>query len=518
MFSRALFKQSCKANGIMWAIITFAVCFMLACVMIISGNGNLTEMKNGISHTIVETTMQSEMKGRAINYYLITTQALEKFDATYQASVSQGTETALKAGLVALTTFVDEQAKASQIEEGSVEYQELSGLVFEVININPIAYLVPDAPEETPKNFDDVYKSWGVDEPPKYDLENIADEGRATYRAEYAQKTCSIFLAGNMTSDANIENIVLTLAEFNISREDYINLTYTDEEGNKVSMFTGETGIKYIDNLANTAIVTFNARLAYEVANGKDKEVAVKEIVGDLSQSFLTSLPEKVSTALKELGALDMYGMIVGSIFYKMAGLLLPIIYMIMCSNNLIAGQVDSGSMAYVLSTSTKRKQVVFTQAVYLIGSLFVMFALATVTSMICLACVSGPNITVTYGDLALLNLGAFLVMFAMSGICFFASCFFNRGKFAMSVGGGLNMFFLVATMLGLFGSPVLPSVIRLKALNYFNYVSLISLFDVTSIFAGTTTFIWKWALLIVVGLVFFVLGAIKFKKKDLPL
>ena len=51
-----------------------------------------------------------------------------------------------------------------------------------------------------------------------------------------------------------------------------------------------------------------------------------------------------------------------------------------------------------------------------------------------------------------------------------------------MALGGGLNMFFLVATMLGLFGSPVLPSIIRMEALNAFNYVSIISLFDVVSI------------------------------------
>ena len=41
MFSKALFKQSCKANGVMWSIITAAVCFMLACVMLISGSGNI---------------------------------------------------------------------------------------------------------------------------------------------------------------------------------------------------------------------------------------------------------------------------------------------------------------------------------------------------------------------------------------------------------------------------------------------------------------------------------------------
>ena len=83
MFSKALFKQSCKANGVLWAIITFAVCFMLASVMIISGNGNMSTMKTGISNTIVESTLQSEMKGRAINYYLTTSQSLEAFDIAF---------------------------------------------------------------------------------------------------------------------------------------------------------------------------------------------------------------------------------------------------------------------------------------------------------------------------------------------------------------------------------------------------------------------------------------------------
>ncbi len=77
-------------------------------------------------------------------------------------------------------------------------------------------------------------------------------------------------------------------------------------------------------------------------------------------------------------------------------------------------------------------------------------------------------------------------MMFAMSGICFTTSCWFDRSKHAMGLGGGLSMFFLVATMLGLFGSPILPSIIRMDALNYFNYVSIITLFDPISILDGT--------------------------------
>ena len=58
-----------------------------------------------------------------------------------------------------------------------------------------------------------------------------------------------------------------------------------------------------------------------------------------------------------------------------------------------------------------------------------------------------------------------------------------------MGLGGGLSMFFLVATMLGLFGSSILPSIIRMDALNTFNYVSIITLFDPISILDGTTAF-----------------------------
>jgi hypothetical protein len=178
---------------------------------------------------------------------------------------------------------------------------------------------------------------------------------------------------------------------------------------------------------------------------------------------------------------------------------------------------VDSGSMAYVLSSSVKRKTVTFTQAIFLIGSLFLMFCCTSITSIVCFALVDVTT-DLTYAKLLLVNLGAFLVMFAMSGICFLASCWFNRSKNSMALGGGLTMFFLVATMLGLFGSPVLPSIVRMKALNNFNYVSIISLFDVVSILEGTTAFLWKLGILAAVGIVCYIVGSRKFARKDLPL
>jgi len=69
--------------------------------------------------------------------------------------------------------------------------------------------------------------------------------------------------------------------------------------------------------------------------------------------------------------------------FYIGMGMLLPLIYLIITANALIASQVDRGSMAYILSTPIKRATVVITQAVYLIVALFLMFTVLTISGMI---------------------------------------------------------------------------------------------------------------------------------------
>ena len=534
MFSKALYKQSCKANGVMWAIITFAVCFMLACVMLISGNGTIGTMKQSIEDTIITGEIDAQLESRSINYYSIACDGEQKFDEyfvknfkdikAYDASVTDTllVQYAYKASLADLQSY--EQARALKINENYVADSDESN---EIVGASICA--VDPSVNDTIKA---LYQDNGLSLPDTYDVtslvNHITDENdalayrtsdeRLSYLRERAQKSSAVYLAGNMTTEKNKTALVNALADYGITTEKYETFGYT---------------FASIEHTAQTTIISYQGRYDYELSLINQKytleqrtsdeylnEVATMNtnLTADLSNSLLDSLPQEVSDALEEIGQMDLYSLIVGSIFFKMAGLLLPIIYMIMVANNLIAGQVDSGAMAYVLSTSTKRKQVVFTQATYLVSSLFAMFACTTLTSVICLSIVQSTTITLTYGKLILLNVGAFVTMFALSGISFLASCWFNRSKYSMSLGGGINMFFLVATMLGLFGSKVLPSVVRLSALNFFNYTSLISLFDVVSILDGTTTFIWKFAILIAVGLVCYIVGAIKFKKKDLPL
>lgn len=510
MFKKALFKQSCKANWIMWLIVTIAVCFMLACVMLISGGRNTGELISGISDTIIISEMDTSLEKRGLNYYQIVDKGLNTFDATIK---SGGTA---QDAVNNLKNYIDGVISANNLDPISQQAQEIQGVMFYTINL--------DLNTDGYNDYDNFYLSVG-ETAPRYDLTTIStmtEKERREYRQNYAKENVSIFLAGNTISEKSINAMVEALSNYGVTTESYAKFTYKEkigEEEIEKSRYVGEDGYKFIKKMSLDVINSFSARLNYDVdVLGKDENVVSIEIVGDLTQSFLANVPEDVSTALRELGEIDMYGLIVGSVFFKMAGLLLPIIYMIMVANNLIAGQVDSGSMAYILSTSTKRRQVVFTQACYLISSLFVMFCCTTITSVVCLSLIDTTITSLTYGKLILLNVGAFLTMFAMSGISFLASCWFNRSKYSMSVGGGLNMFFLVATMLGLFGSQTLPSVMRLKALNFFNYVSVISLFDAVNIMDGSLQFIWKLAILVVIGVICYIVGARKFERKDLPL
>lgn len=546
MFSKALFKQSCKANGVMWTIITFAVCFMLACVMLISGNGNIGETKNAIEDTIIQKEIDAAIEERAINYYSLSDNALTTFDKEYVAAFDKAeylkTVAALMAGgkseseaktaaaskyygVAALKVNFAAEQKAVDLGYGNdkEKTQEIVGVSMFALN--------PELIEEGSKTLYNAYLGKTEDILDAYDVTSLVvyamqDKGeeyitsieRRDYVSTRAEKAGANFLALNIVSEEAVDEMIKTLSSYGVDRAKYDSFGYNYEN---------------VKKLARNTVITYSNRLEYELselekkyaaggfASEEEYKAAAEKTNADLikaiSGSLLDSLPSEVSDALEDIGQADLYTLIVGSIFYKLAGLLLPIIYMIMASNNLISGQVDSGSMAYVLSTSIKRKTVAFTQAVYLVGSLLAMFLLTTATGCVCLAIV-GTDIGLTYGKLLLLNLGAFLVLFALSGLNFFTSCYFDRSKRSMAIGGGLSIFALVAAMLGLFGSPVIPKVVRLDSLNYFNYTTIISMFDVVSIMDGTTVFVWKFAILAVLGLIGLIAGSLKFTKKDLPL
>ena len=662
LFSKALFKQSCKANGLMWLIITVAVCFMLSCVMLISGTSNISSVKDGVQDTIIQELITSEIKKTSINVEDKALNGEKEFDLKFTSKFNElnTKENAIRfkayketktqeaylecANLVKdlvtekITNAVEEKvlseeneikseianavaadmskeeaedeigvlmaqgktqneaieevkakyialetekiknehianAKAAIIASKQEEYtleaqEELANELNEIqseteadvtnkfkemyvipsytyasdsiklyydensneykvtmLTINPNHLLDSEYSknnEEIPDEYINDFSSYMLSDVENYEdndcqgyslLEFITND-RSKFLENRAAKACAMVVGAKLTSADYKKEILDILKDYKVTEEKYDAMGFDYKNTYKIAY----EGIVEFQNKLNYeySLIDENIKANEDLYKAKKSEIHDKLFI-DVAGSLLDKLPDNVSDGIHELGTMDLYGLIVGSIFFKMAGLLLPIIYLIMCSNSLIAGQVDTGSMAYVLSTSTRRKEVTFTQAIYLAGSLLLMFICTTITSCICFA-IADVTTDLTYLKLILINLGAFATLFAISGINYLTSCIFDRSKKAMALGGGISMFFLVATMLGLFGSPVIPSVVRISALNNFNYVSLISLFDVVSILDGGNAWIYKLIILVIVGLAGYIIGSIRFEKKDLPL
>ena len=93
-----------------------------------------------------------------------------------------------------------------------------------------------------------------------------------------------------------------------------------------------------------------------------------------------------------------------------------------------------------------------------------------------------------------------------------------------MAFGGGLTVWFFLATLLGMFGSKDMVDMgFGAEALNVFNKLTLVGLYDVNAISTVSsgdvnTDFIWKLGILAAVAVVCYTAGAVRFQKKDLPL
>jgi len=314
------------------------------------------------------------------------------------------------------------------------------------------------------------------------------------------------FLVTAATSENAINTIINGLSHLGITKEMYNSFGF-DEEG--------------LRDIATTAILTYQARIDYEIAKaGDDANHALikQQLKATITKTIFAALPDTISNMVSEMGEQDMYSSTMVAMYYKIVGMLISIIYIIMASVNLISGQIESGSMAYVLSTGTKRKQVTNTQSLFLISSSFFMFVVTTGVSLLVYTLATPVQSEMTYVKLLIFGLGTFLVSFAFAGINFLTSSIFNRSRVSMAIGGGLSILMLIFTILGMFGSETMPSMMRMEVLNFFNYMTIISFIDGAAILEGSMNVIWKFGILAVIGIVTLFISGIVFKKKDLPL
>lgn len=190
--------------------------------------------------------------------------------------------------------------------------------------------------------------------------------------------------------------------------------------------------------------------------------------------------------------------------FYGFLIIIFPMIFTIMLSFRLVGKYVDNGSMSYILSTPNTRTKVIITQAVFLILSIFTLILVTTVTG-ITISSAMFPGL-LNNGKFILLNLGAFLLFFLISGICFFCSSFFNEGRLSLSTGIAIPVGFFIINMLQAVDS----------RLEFFKFFTIFSLFNNERIIQGDSLTWLYFLVMVVVGFGFYVASIYVFRKKDL--
>ena len=193
------------------------------------------------------------------------------------------------------------------------------------------------------------------------------------------------------------------------------------------------------------------------------------------------------------------------SYLYGFLLLALPLALIVMLANRLVSALVDKGSMASILSSAVTRRQVAFTQAVFLVTLVVLMTAFTTGAGLL-LGEISFPGLLDPARFLRL-NFGLLMALLAISAVSFFFSCLFSESRLSLAFGAGIPVLFLVAQMLYNYD----------KNLGFLRYFSLFSLF-VPEDFVGGAPVILPVVILGLITLALYGAGILVFDRKDLPL
>lgn len=246
-----------------------------------------------------------------------------------------------------------------------------------------------------------------------------------------------------------------------------------------------------------------------------DKELSVD----DMLETMLTAmgLPADRLTQMAEMDKTAM----LNKMYFTVMGLLPTFLFIVIVGNSLIVNQVDSGSMAYVLATPTKRSAVANTQAVFLIISPLIICTIGCIARCIASNAFTGEaNIKMNIA----LYFGMYILSEALGGICYMGSCLFNQSRKAIAFGGGIAVWFFLASLLGMFGEKDMVNMgMGVEELGIFNKLTLVGLYDIQSLSTVGTgdvdyTFVWKLCILAGISIITYGIGKIYFQKKDLPL
>jgi ABC-2 type transport system permease protein len=194
------------------------------------------------------------------------------------------------------------------------------------------------------------------------------------------------------------------------------------------------------------------------------------------------------------------------SFFYGFIIILFPLIYTIMLSYKLVAKYVDSGSMAFLLSSPNTRGKVIITQIITLLSSI-ILLLLSVIAVGVTFSIILFSGL-LDIGGYLLLNLGAILLYFAISGITFLCSTYFNEGKNALMFGIGIPVGFFLVNMLRNVD----------EQLDFLRFFTIYTLYDNQLILQNSSIIWFHFLALFAIGVICYLLSIKIFKTKDLTL
>lgn len=286
----------------------------------------------------------------------------------------------------------------------------------------------------------------------------------------------------------------------------------------------GKELMQYVDSYAASGITSYRTYKDDSIKNGYNEHESQLIAVARGSLGVINQLPSSIQDSLNEMGDMNTYGIIVGVIAFGIAVLLIPMVYTVLTANSLVAEKVESGSLAFTMSTPISRQSFIFTSGVYLIFTevfmAVVLIAVSVIAQLLGGYIGSGDLLTsLPILDIVAYGFGNFMVSLAISGICFMSSCWFNKTNNNIGVSGGVSIFFFICAILGLFATKAIPGTIRIETMNIFNYCTIFSLFDSLAVMNGDWfLYFMKLIGLLAITVVTYIIGSIKFTKKDLPL
>ncbi|MDO4453272.1 MAG: hypothetical protein Q4B90_02135 [Eubacteriales bacterium] len=218
-------------------------------------------------------------------------------------------------------------------------------------------------------------------------------------------------------------------------------------------------------------------------------------------QSFASYLCMALGIHMGVLSDLNQFLM---DMVYGFLFLLLPMIFEIVAARRMMIKLVRNGMMTWILSTPNDRGKIGGTQALFLILSVAIQTVVTTVTGVLCMSLLSPQEIDI-FGYV-MMNTGAFMLHFLISGICFLISS---------SVNGNKSYYRLTALILGLFF--LLHLIGNLGGFfEYAKFGTIFSLYQPQKILDGENRAYLFMMILFISGILFYWGGVQRFKKKNL--